>query len=198
MFADKKCVCGAKGEYTASEAGDCNDDDPSIHPGADEFCNGVDDNCDYSSDEEGTLGCDDYFLDKDGDDWGIDGLSKCLCAPYASFSAAFEGDCDDGDAEIFPGKEEVCDGKDNNCNNKIDEEDAAGCEEYFEDFDGDSFGNADKSKCLCAPLDTYTTQNGADCDDTNKFVNVGIPETCNGLDDDCDGTIDNNTSDCEV
>ncbi len=198
VFADKKCVCGAKGEYSASEAGDCDDNDPAVHPGASEFCNGKDDNCDYSTDEEGTLGCNDYYLDKDKDDWGIDGLSKCLCAPYSSFSAAFAGDCDDGDDEIFPGMDEICDGKDNNCNSSIDEEDASGCQDYFEDFDGDGFGNAANSKCLCSPKDTYTTQNGADCDDTNKFINVGSAETCNGLDDDCDGTIDNNTNDCEV
>ena len=43
--------------------------------------------------------------------------------------APLQEDCDDTDATVFPGAEEVCDGVDNDCNGEIDEESAAEREE---------------------------------------------------------------------
>lgn len=118
---DQKCVCGAKGKYSAVEAGDCADDDPKVNPGAGEYCNGIDDNCNSLVDEPGSLGCNTYYLDGDNDGFGLAGFSKCLCAPQGYYRAEKAGDCDDTAANIKPGAPEICDGKDNNCNNKIDE-----------------------------------------------------------------------------
>ena len=198
LFSDKQCVCGAKGEYSADESGDCNDQDHTIFPGANEYCNGKDDNCNYQIDEEGTLGCNTYYLDKDGDGYGVESSFKCICAPSGSFKAEKKGDCNDSDKDIYPGKSELCDGKDNNCDSSIDEENSEGCSKYYRDFDEDGYGDAANSKCLCAPFGLYTTVNGADCDDKNPFINVGTLETCNGQDDDCDGTVDEDTNDCVV
>ncbi len=73
----------------------------------------------------------------------------------------FGGDCDDHDVEIAPSLVEICDDKDNNCNDQVDE-----------DVDGDGAG-------VCE-----------DCDDANPAIYPGAPESCNERDDDCDGSVD--------
>ncbi len=190
LFSDKQCVCGAKGAYSASEAGDCDDTDEDVYPGADEFCNGKDDNCNFSTDEEGTLGCDNFYLDFDEDGWGIEANFKCLCAPSGIFSASLAGDCDDEDDEISPGEDEICDGKNNDCDILLDEEDAVGCTIYYLDADGDTFGKSNDFKCLCYPGNFYTATMKFDCDDTKGYVHPGANEQCNNIDDNCNGDTD--------
>ena len=197
LFADKQCVCGQKDDYTATEAGDCDDEDKKTFPGANEYCNGKDDDCDTIIDEEGSLGCNTYYLDEDWDNWGITGFTKCLCAEWGSYNAENPGDCNDSDDEIYPGMLEVCDGKDNDCDGELDEEDSVGCIIYYRDLDKDGWGDAHDHKCLCAPKDIYTSIKGGDCDDANPNISIGIPEVCNGWDDDCDGVVDEDTLDCD-
>jgi len=50
------------------------------------------------------------------------------------------------------------------------------------DFDGDGFGLPGDPTCPRGPA--------PDCDDNNRAVFPGAPETCNGGDDDCDGGVD--------
>jgi len=86
---------------------------------------------------------------------------------------------------------EECNGADDDCDGFIDEEGALGCTPYFMDADRDGFGDAQASKCLCAPSDPYTATEAGDCDDSDGAVHPEAVEICaNGKDDDCDGETD--------
>lgn len=81
--------------------------------GIDEFCDGVDNDCDGLTDED-LLGCDstaDPNADEDGD--GV---------------TVGQGDCNDSSAQITPGKPDICDGINNDCDDEVDENgDGASC-----------------------------------------------------------------------
>ena len=185
-----RCLCAPEDGYTASVAGDCDDDDGSVHPTANETCNGKDDDCDGPIDEEGAVGCSSFFLDKDGDDYGLTGLAKCLCAAAGQYSAVQGGDCNDQDVAVHPAAVESCNGKDDDCDGPTDEEDAQGCAVHLRDDDGDTFGVDGDGRCLCEPVAPYGAVQGGDCLDSDPAVNPSVQESCNGKDDDCDGETD--------
>ncbi|MBL6975069.1 MAG: thrombospondin type 3 repeat-containing protein [Deltaproteobacteria bacterium] len=188
---DSKCLCGAFGKYTASLSGDCDDEAPEVHPTAEEFCaNEVDDDCDNETDEAGCSGCITYYLDVDGDTWGVEGDSQCMSEATGNYRATKTGDCKDDNPEINPGATEVCNSADDDCNQQIDEEGAGGCTEYFKDADMDTWGITGDSRCLCATEASYTTTTSGDCDDGNGNIHPGGQEICNDLDDDCDWIVD--------
>ncbi|MBC7523928.1 MAG: T9SS type A sorting domain-containing protein [Flavobacterium sp.] len=65
---------------------------------------------------------------------------------------------------------------------------------YYADADGDGFGNPNQSVLACSQPTGYVV-NGTDCDDTKATVNPGAVEVCNdGLDNNCDGLVDNGCS----
>ena len=139
------------------------DDDDSTGPGedcVDEDGDGWRVGPDCPSDE--IEDCNDNESKDNWNDADGDGVSTC------------EDDCDDGDANAFPDNPEVCDGADNDCDGDVDE-----------DFDADSDGFMDEDEADCA--DVYDE---LDCDDSDASVNPGEVEYCDGLDNDCDGTID--------
>jgi hypothetical protein len=164
--------------------GDCDDDEPTIWPGAPETSNStMDRNCD------GVFG-----YDVDGDGWLVE-----------------EGDCDDGDAEVSPEAVEICDGRDTDCDGAVDPDELAdvdgdghlacedcadavanvhpGAEELCDGRDNDCDG-------LILPDEADMDGDGVpacagDCDDEEDAVAPGLPEDCeDGLDNDCDGTVD--------
>jgi uncharacterized protein (TIGR02145 family) len=96
------------------------------------------------------------------------------------------GDCNDLDAAINPGATEICNGIDDNCNGQIDE----GVKTtYYQDSDEDSYGNASVTTEACSVPLGYVTDN-TDCNDNNAAIHPGATEICNGIDDNCNGLID--------
>jgi hypothetical protein len=166
---------------------DCEPLDPAVNHYAVEVCDGLDNNCNSQVDETGTVGCKDFYLDQDGDDWGA-GASKCQCGPAGQYTAENFGDCDDLDPTVNPGMTEDCNTtKDENCNGSDNDQDALNCDPYYLDQDGDDFG-INQSKCLCQPVGKFTAATPGDCDDNNILINPGVNEVCNNfIDDDCDG-----------
>ena len=174
------------------EGGDCNELIASVNPGVVETCNGMDDDCDGEIDEENAVGCKKHFVDADLDGYGGADVKSCRCEGVPGWTMV-PGDCDDGDDTVHPNGIEVCDTLDNNCNDEIDEENAADCQPYFKDIDGDGFGLTDKMKCLCQPFADYTAPLPNDCDESSSFVNPTAPEICNGIDDNCNNEVDEGT-----
>jgi hypothetical protein len=119
------------GEGYVEQAGDCDDLSADIHPGAEEICNDIDDNCARGADEESAgLVYDTWYLDVDGDGWGNTDYAVIDCAAPLGYAARVPGDCDDSRADVNPDAEEVCsDGIDNDCDG------AAACR-----LDGDAVG----------------------------------------------------------
>jgi len=163
---------------------DCNDMAPAISPAAVETCDGADNDCNGSIDE-GTLLL--GYADLDGDLFGDPDAPIERCAPGAGFSQVGT-DCDDADARVYGGRDELCDGKDNDCDSSIDEELLL---DGFADLDGDLHGDPDAPVRVCvgAPRFSYI---GDDCDDANNRVHGAQVEVCDGVDNDCDGIVDEN------
>ncbi len=98
-------------------------------------------------------------------------------------------DCDDAVAGVNPGASEACDGVDNDCDSAVDE----GVQTlFYADADGDSYGNEALVSEACAAPAGYVSDR-SDCDDTSAQIFPGATESCNGVDDDCDGVVDNDT-----
>ena len=92
---------------------DCDDEDPTVYPGAEELCDGEDNDCDGGVDEG--LSSAPYYMDRDGDGYGSGEPAGEDCGAPDGYSME-DGDCDDQDASVFPGAEETpCDRVDGDC-----------------------------------------------------------------------------------
>ncbi|OGO12504.1 MAG: hypothetical protein A2Y53_01855 [Chloroflexi bacterium RBG_16_47_49] len=161
---------------------DCNDNDLSIHPGAAEVCNLVDDNCDVQVDE-GVQNA--YYQDADTDSYGNMLVTTLACTPPSGY-VSDNTDCDDSNAFVHPGAVEVCNLLDDNCNALIDE----GVQNtYYQDADSDTYGNASMTTLACTQPSGYVSDN-TDCNDSNAAIYPGASEVCNGVDDNCNTQTD--------
>jgi hypothetical protein len=172
------CACGPVGAYTSLAPGDCADEDPEVFPGNVEACDGKDNDCDWALDPPGSEGCTLYFPDEDLDGYGPTVKAACLCEPTLEFNVQVGGDCADDNPVVNPGASEVCNGLDDNCNDKADEPGAAGCVLYYRDQDTDGFGMTLDAFCLCGPQPPYTALWGGDCNDEDPAVNPAFDLSC--------------------
>ncbi len=170
---------------------DCDDDDPDIFPGQDELCDGIDNDCDEAVDEDAVdMGT--WYTDSDSDGSGDLASPITACTQPAGTSQTSD-DCDDTDALAHPGADEYCDLVDNDCDGDVDE-DAIDPTPWYADTDADSYGDAASTVDACtAPADHVA--DATDCDDSAGAVFPGADELCNGIDDDCDGTADEDAID---
>jgi large repetitive protein len=138
---------------------DCNDLDANIHPEAQELCyDAIDNNCDGSVDEEPC-----YYI------------SVNPAPEDADQDGYFWDDCNDLDANIHPGAQELCyDAIDNNCDGSVDEEDC--------------------SDISVNPAPEDADQDGYfwdDCNDLDANIHPGAREVCDdAIDNNCDGSVD--------
>ena len=192
--SDPAAPADADGDGVASPE-DCDDEDPTVYPGALELCDGVDNDCDGRVDDEdeiagttGTLG----FADDDGDGHGDPGESLRACVLPEGF-VEDDTDCDDRDADKHPAAPETCDGLDNDCDGLVDDLDedldASGGVDAWADADGDGHGDPDRPVRVCAVGHTSgAASTNDDCDDSSREAYPGHPEVCgDGLDNDCSG-----------
>ena len=157
--------------------GDCDDTARDVNPAAAERCNGRDDNCDGRADYRIGPG---NFEDDDGD-----GFADAMCPGGAG------NDCDDRDATVFPGAPELCDFRDNDCDGVVDGETVMS--RWYVDSDGDGWGD-DSQPFIesCEPQPGRAFRAG-DCDDSSSFIRPGLVDGCDGIDQDCDGDVDENS-----
>ncbi len=161
---------------------DCNDNDPDINPNAAEICNALDDDCDLGVDEN-LLST--FYEDGDGDSFGNVLQTTLACAAPQGY-VADNTDCNDSNGGINPAATESCNLLDDDCDLSIDE---GVLSIFYGDGDGDSFGNVLQTTLACTAPQGYVSDN-TDCDDSNGGIHPAATESCNGLDDDCDLSID--------
>jgi len=127
-----------------------------------------------------------YYEDSDGDNYGNPSASIVSSSgtPPSGY-VADNTDCDDTDANTYPGAAEICDGKDNNCDGTIDEGQTTTT--FYRDADGDGYGTIIDTHQGCTPNAGYVASAG-DCNDNNALINPGAADICdNNIDEDCSG-----------
>ena len=160
-----------------ADSTDCNDANPLINPRAAEVCgNGIDDDCDGIADETPT-----WYEDADGDSYGNAAVTIDACLQPGGF-VANDDDCDDTSGSVNPGAVDICeDGVDQDCSGT----DAICPLPVDTDNDGDGF---------CVDVDgSGTCDMGGtvgDCNDNNAAINPSAVEMCDGVDNNCNGLID--------
>lgn len=126
-----------------------------------------------------------WYADVDGDGHGGNDITRSTCTHYPGF-VMNNDDCDDADPTAYPDAVETCNSLDDNCNGTIDE----GAESpYYADADGDSYGDIAVMVMACPGPAGYVVD-ATDCNDADPAIYPFATETCNELDDNCDGNID--------
>ncbi|MBW2256501.1 MAG: right-handed parallel beta-helix repeat-containing protein [Deltaproteobacteria bacterium] len=164
-------ACDSDGRTTDNT--DCDDNDGTVYPDADELCDGQLNDCDGAmlpaeADHDG-----DHYVECDIDENGWDGAAGVVGGE----------DCDDTDATIYPMAPQLCDGLHNDClkagwpkvpATETDDDDDQYVDCTLDVAIGD-WGHTENPVVL----------GGGDCDDDEITVYPDAPELCDGLHNDC-------------
>jgi len=149
----------------ASRGGDCDDTDPFVNPGVPEDCTPIDWNCDGdpTADARDVI----WYLDEDADGWGDENLVLTSCEQPPFYSRR-SGDCAPNDPDVYP-------------------------RTWYTDGDGDGFGDETQpsEELICEPPPGASTD-PTDCDDADPTTYPGANDVCDGVDNDCDPSTDEN------
>lgn len=127
-----------------------------------------------------------FYQDNDADGFGNANAGIAMeCTQNLPGYVTDNTDCNDNDNTINSDATELCDNIDQNCDGEISD----GLNLYFQDNDGDNFGNPAITALDCTVPAGYITISG-DCDDTAPGINPIGTEICDGVDNDCDMDID--------
>jgi hypothetical protein len=171
-------ACSAPSSSYVTLSGDCNDGQPSVNPGALEVCDGLDDDCDGSTDEP-PANPTTWHRDQDGDLYG-GATTIVACMPPLGYVST-SSDCNDGSAGVHPGASEICNAADEDCDGRTDE------------------GPTGGTVCSCSPLGMMRSCGVGICAAAMQMCTASgwstcsvtpLPETCDTRDNDCDGMTD--------
>ena len=197
-YGDTAVAACDMGAGMVATAGDCDDGNAAVAPGATELCDGAntDEDCNGQADDADSAasGKSTYYMDSDGDSYGAAAVLACD-APAGSVSNS--SDCDDSNAAIHPGATELCDAAntDEDCDGYADDTDGdvSGKSSWYLDSDRDGYGSS--SLLLCDAPSGYVAA-GGDCNDSQGAIHPGGSEVCDAAntDEDCDGVADDGDS----
>ncbi len=205
------CNPGDKTKFTTQTIADCDDTRASVHPGAPELCDGLDNTCAKGGN---AVPAEDF----DGDKHTSPTYAACSGGPYP------KDDCDDSTDHVYPGRAGLCDGIDNDCDGLLDAADdadrdgfaKAGCTPVGGEVDcndaqavsypgaADACDNLDNDcrKGSGTSISEDVDNDGAnglhldactgplDCNDASALSSPTNVEICDGLDNDCNGGTD--------
>ncbi len=161
-FGDSDQAQCAEAPGRSQRGGDCDDLDPEVSPGAPEVCsNGIDDDCDGRVDVDPTVP---LYADDDADGFGDPARPVEGCPPWAVDN---DDDCNDTDPALLDASSTL----------------------WYADADGDGWG-VGPATAACLPPTPGATLTVGDCDDAEPAMHPGHVELCDGLDNDCDATVD--------
>ena len=188
-------ACWLPDDHSA-EGGDCDDANPDEYPGAPEYCDYIDNDCDKEVDEDDAVDATTWYRDADQDGWGDEADSLVQCEEPSGYVAQ-GSDCDDARADVSPDGTEICDedDADEDCDGLADDlddsTDSGSIVTWYRDQDADGFGDADHSVQHCDSPEGYSALD-TDCDDSRSDVNPDATEVCDedDADEDCDGLAD--------
>lgn len=143
-----------------------------------------------------------HWIDADGDGYGAPGEPEYFSLPAPAGYVDNDRDCDDGDSAVSPDGQEVCGGRDEDCDGLVDEADESlrygEADLWMVDHDRDGWAG-DNVIQACVRPESGVSDVGGDCDDDRMAVYPGAPEDCDGAptrDSDCDGLVACEDGDC--
>ena len=178
-------------EQHVVDSGDCNDEDATIFPEAEELCDGIDNDCDEEIDLSPDLPLSIFYADLDQDDFGDPNNTIEACALPEAYVTNNE-DCDDQNNARYPQATEYCNELDDDCDEVIDN-DPAIAPLWYPDLDDDGWGATLSPTMACLAPENHLSVAG-DCDDTDDSINPDSIDVCDTLDNDCNGTPDDDLS----